>query len=194
TETARAAGQHVFIRPDTDVFFYLAFLHEVLARGAIDAAVVEAHTTGLDAVRALVAPWSPERCAEVTGIEPTTLRQMVGCYVTADGAALYSSTGVNMGTNGALASWLQEVINAVTGNLDRAGGTLVGRGIVDFPGFMAKRGLMLGDRLSRVGGFRSINGAFPGGILADEILTPGPRQIRGMFVTGGNPLLTMADS
>src|SRR5512136_198373 len=30
TETARAAGQHVFIRPDTDVFFYLSFLRELL--------------------------------------------------------------------------------------------------------------------------------------------------------------------
>ena len=34
----------------------------------------------------------------------------------------------------------------------------------------------------------------PGGILADEILTPGDRQIKALFVTGGNPLITMANS
>jgi anaerobic selenocysteine-containing dehydrogenase len=62
-----------------------------------------------------------------------TLRTMVDAYRTARGAALYSSTGVNMGGNGALAFWIQEVINAVSGNLDRRGGTLVGRGIMDFP-------------------------------------------------------------
>lgn len=39
-----------------------------------------------------------------------------------------------------------------------------------------------------------VNDAFPGGILADEILTPGEKQLRGLFVTGGNPLITMAGS
>ena len=33
TESARQLGEHVFIRPDTDVFFYLSFLHEVLRHG-----------------------------------------------------------------------------------------------------------------------------------------------------------------
>ena len=39
-----------------------------------------------------------------------------------------------------------------------------------------------------------VSDAFPGGILADEILTEGPRQIRALFVTGGNPLITMANA
>jgi formate dehydrogenase len=39
-----------------------------------------------------------------------------------------------------------------------------------------------------------VNDAFPGGILADEILTPGPKQVRALFVTGGNPLITMANA
>ncbi len=59
----------------------------------------------------------------------------MAAYAAADGAALYSSTGVNMGTNGVLAFWLQEVINAVSGNLDRRGGTLVGEGVMDFARF-----------------------------------------------------------
>ncbi|MEJ2006497.1 MAG: molybdopterin-dependent oxidoreductase, partial [Cyclobacteriaceae bacterium] len=39
-----------------------------------------------------------------------------------------------------------------------------------------------------------MNDAFPGGILADEILTPGERQVKALFVTGGNPLITMSNS
>ena len=73
--------------------------------------------------------WPAERSAEVTQIPADTLRAMVRDYVAADGASLYSSTGVNMGTNGSLCFWLQEVINAVSGNLDRPGGTLMGEGI-----------------------------------------------------------------
>lgn len=192
TETARAATDHVFIRPDTDVFFYLGFLNELIDSGGVDTSIVDAHTTGFDALADLVAPWTPERCAEVTGIAPEALRGIVAAYTAADGAALYSSTGVNMGSNGVLAFWLQEAINAVAGNLDRAGGTLVGKGIFDFARFGKRTGTLMSDDVSRVGGFRKTNDAFPGGILADEILTPGPGQIRALFVTGGNPLITMA--
>jgi len=155
---------------------------------------VARHTTGFDAVAALARPWSPERTAEVTRIPAATLREVVRAYREADGAALYGSTGMNMGTNGSLAFWLQEVINAVSGNLDRRGGTLVGRGIVDFARFGKRTGVMMKRHQSRLGGFTSVNDAFPGGMLADEILTPGPRQVRALFVTGGNPLITMPNA
>ena len=194
TETAKVADAHVFIRPNSDVFFFAAFLNEILARGAVDRAHVERFMTGFDDVARLVAPWTPERAEAATGIEAATLRAMVDDYLAADGAALYCSTGVNMGENGSLAFWLQEVTNAVTGNLDRAGGTIVGRGIVDFPAFGKKNGTLLRTDRSRVGGFRAVNDGFPGGVMADEILTPGDGQLRSLFVTGGNPLLTMANA
>lgn len=194
TESAKVAGEHVFIRPGTDVFFYLAFLHEVFARGGVSEARVAEHTRGAEALRGVVAAWTPERASEVTGIDPTVLRRMVTDYLTADGAALYCSTGVNMGPEGSLAFWLQEAINAVSGNLDRRGGTLVGQGVIDFARFGAKHGVLLRSDRSRVGGFPAVNDAFPGGTLADEILTPGPGKIRALFVTGGNPLITMPAS
>ncbi|HPG24636.1 MAG TPA: molybdopterin-dependent oxidoreductase [Myxococcota bacterium] len=194
TETAKIAGEHVFIRPGMDVFFYLSFLNELIATGGVDEALVRTHTRGFETVRALAAEWPPERTAEVTRIEPGVLREMVRAFREAKGAALYSSTGVNMGGHGALAFWIQEVINAVSGNLDRKGGTLLGRGIVDFAKFGARSGFGLREDRSRIGGFASVNDAYPGGILADEILTPGEGQLRALFVTGGNPLITMAGS
>jgi formate dehydrogenase len=115
---------------------------------------------------------------------------MVAVYKDADGAALYCSTGVNMGAHGTLAFWIQEVINAVSGNLDRAGGSLVGKGILDFP--RLAKGNLTKSNVSRVGGFGAVNDVFPGAILADEIRTEGPEQIKALFVTGGNPLITMA--
>jgi formate dehydrogenase len=150
--------------------------------------------SGLEEILELSSEWPAEKTARVTGIEASVLTDLVAAYLQADGAALYCSTGVNMGGQGALAFWIQEVINAISGNLDRRGGTLVGRGIMDFIRFGVKKGLLMKDRKSRIGGFGMVNDAFPGGILADEILTPGQGQIRGMFVTGGNPLITMAES
>lgn len=199
TETAKVAGEHVSIEPGTDVFFYLSFLHELVARDragkpALNRSRVTQHMRGLEEALALAEPWSPERTAPVTGIPPETLRAMVAAYAEADGAALYSSTGVNMGGHGTLAFYIQEVINAVSGNLDRRGGTLVGKGVIDFPKFGAKNGTLMRNDRSRIGDFASVNDAYAGGILADEILTPGEKQVRALFVTGGNPLITMANS
>jgi formate dehydrogenase len=194
TETAKVAGEHVFIRPNTDVFFYLSFLHELLASSKVDRARIDQHMTGFDELSRVAEAWSPERTAEVTRIPAETLRAMVRAYTQADGAALYCSTGVNMGTNGSLSFWLQECINAISGNLDREGGTLVSTGVIDFAAFGKKTGLLLHENESRIGNFQTVNDSMPGGILADEILTPGDRQIKALFVTGGNPLITMANS
>lgn len=192
TETAKSVGEQVFIRPDTDVFFLLAFLHEIIARNAVKRDLVTKYMRGLDDVAALVKPWTPEKQAEVTGIAPQKLRELVSAYLAADGAALYASTGVNQGSNGSTAFWILEVINAVTGNLDRRGGALMGQGVVDY----AKVTASADDKVfhSRIGNTRSFLGALPTALMADEILTPGPDQVRAMFVISGNPALTGTNS
>ena len=194
TETATVAGKHLFIRPSTDVFFYLSFLRELIDQNGIDDQFVQEHTIGINAIKEVVKEWSPEKTEEVTQIRASDLKEMVSDYIQADGAALYCSTGVNMGGNGSLAFWLQEVINAISGNLDKKGGTLVGKGVMDFIKFGVKNGILMRSDKSRVGGMTSVNDAFPGGLLADEILTPGKGQLKALFVTGGNPLITMPNS
>ena len=194
TETAKVAGEHQFIKPNSDVFFLLSFLQEVFASGRCDEAVVQRHASGLASLKSVVEAWTPERTAEATGVEPEALRQLVADFCSANGAAIVTGTGLGMGKDGTLSQWLAECIIAVTGNLDRKGGTLVGEGIFDFAGFAKKNGMFSRKARSRIGNFRELNGGFPGGILADEILTPGKDQIKAMFVTGGNPLMTMANA
>ena len=194
TETAKISGGHVFIKPGTDVFFYLSFLNELIRIDGVDRTIVEDHTTGFKELVELSAEWTPEKVADITGIPVAKMREMVRDYAEADGAVMYSSTGVNMGFNGTMAFWIQECINAVSGNLDRKGGSLVSKGLIDFAKFGKKNGILMRTDRSRIGDFSSVNDAFPGGILADEILTPGEKQIRALFVTGGNPLITMANS
>ena len=194
TETATIAGKHLFIRPATDVFFYLSFLHELINQNGVDEQFVQDHTIGIKALKKLAKDWPPEKTEEVTQIRALDLKEMVSDYIRADGAALYCSTGVNMGGNGSLAFWLQEVINAISGNLDKKGGTLVGKGIMDFIKFGVKNGILMRSDKSRVGGMTSVNDTFPGGLMADEILTPGKGQLKALFVTGGNPLITMPNS
>ncbi|HAC79136.1 MAG TPA: hypothetical protein DCG06_02490, partial [Deltaproteobacteria bacterium] len=184
TESAKVAGEHVFVRPNTDVFFYLAFLRELIAIGGVDEPRVREYMSGFEELQAAVEPWTPERAAEVTRIPADVLRRMVKTYSEANGACLASGTGIGQGTHGTLCAWLQEAINAVSGNLDRKGGSLVGEGVFDFAKFGVKTGMFVKKNHSRIGGFESVNDAMPGGLLADEILTPGERQVRALFVTG----------
>ena len=192
TESAKIAGEHLPIRPDTDVFFLLAFLNEVIARNGVRQDLVAAHMSGFAELAALAASWSAERQAEVTGISAARLRELVAAYLAADGAALYAATGLNQGSNGTLGFWILEAINAVTGNLDRCGGSLMGRGIVNFAKVAART--QYRDFRSRIGNTPSFLGALPMALLADEILEPGADRIRAMFVVSGNPQLTSTNS
>ena len=195
TETAKQIGTQVFIRPDTDVYFLLSFLHEVVSRDAIDHERVGLHMKGLDALRKVSESWPPERTSGITGVSAETLRAMVDAYTQADGAALFLSTGVNQGSQGTLAFWIQEAINAITGNLDRLGGTLVGYGYIkDFPKHARKSGHTMRDDVSRIGRLPSVVDTFPAGLMADEILIPGEGQVRALVCLSGNPLLTVPNS
>jgi anaerobic selenocysteine-containing dehydrogenase len=195
TETAKQLGTQVFIRPDTDIYFLLSFLHEVLSRDVIDHGHVNRYMKGLDLLRKVAELWPPERTAEVTGIPAETLRAMVDVYLEADGAALFLSTGVNQGSQGTLAFWIQEAINAISGNLDRLGGTIVGHGFIkDFPKHARKGGHTMRKDRSRIGQLPSVADTFPAGLMADEILTPGEGQVRALFCVSGNPLLTVPNS
>ena len=197
TETARQVGEHVFIRPDTDVFFLLSFLRRILQRfesGDIELPVqrIEKYMAGFDKLWQVVRDWPAERTVEITKVEPQTLHQLVDDYLAADGAALYLSTGVNQGSNGTLAFWVMEVINAITGNLDRLGGVQMGQGVIDYASVLAKAPTE--TNYSRIGNTPSFLEAFPCGIMADEILDPGIDQVRAMFVISGNPLLSSSNS
>ena len=123
-----------------------------------------------------------------------TIRAVARDWAAADGASVTMSTGVNMGRHGTLAYWLVQMLSFVTGNLDRRGGNIESVGY--YP--TARRARAAADPAraffdSRFGRIRHVRGSLPGNLLADEILTPGPGQVRALFVVAGNPLLSMAD-
>lgn len=188
TESAHTFGQHIAIRPETDIFFLLGFLNEMIARGGVDTARVAAYMNGYETIKEMVHPWTPERVEKVTRIPAATLRDLVGDYLAADGAAMYCSTGINQTRFGLSSFWLQEVINAISGNLDRRGGSLVGQPVFQVAVMPTE------PKFSRIDNVPYVNGNVPGALLADEILTPGKGRIRAMVNIAGNPLLSCTNS
>lgn len=188
TESAQTLGQHIAIRPETDIFFMLGFLNELIAQGGVNMDRVAAYMNGFDEVARIAKSWTAERVEAVTRIPAATLRQLVAGYIAADGAAIYCSTGVNQTRFGMLTFWIQEVINAVSGNLDRRGGSLVGSPVYALD-------MMNGEQqYSRIDNVPYVSGNIPGAVLADEILRPGKGRIRAMINLSGNPLLTFPNS
>lgn len=185
-------GALIQIQPDTDVYFLAALLHELERIGGFDEAALAAHGKHVDGFRAFIADYPPERVSGVTGVPAETIREVARDWKAARGASVTMSTGVNMGRHGTLAYWLVHMLSFATGNLDRRGGNVESVGY--YPS-AARAGRTDSARTffdSRFGRMRHVRGSLPGNLLADEILTPGPGQVRALFVIAGNPLLSVA--
>jgi anaerobic selenocysteine-containing dehydrogenase len=195
TETARAFDW-LPIRPDGDAFMLLSLVHVLFEEGLADAGAIARQARGAERLRELAAPFSPEATAAQTGISPDDLRDLARALATTERAAVYGRIGTSLGRSGTLTTLLLDAVNLIAGNLDREGGSMFGTLGLPLERLALKLGLALvpigHDRKprSRIGGFPSILASLPAAIMAKEITTPGPGQIRALFVSAGNPVLS----
>ncbi|MDO9313980.1 MAG: molybdopterin-dependent oxidoreductase, partial [Burkholderiaceae bacterium] len=192
-ESAAIAGEVLPIKPDTDVYLLAALLHVIERGPGFDAAALQRHGRNVDALRAFIAPWTPERVAPVTGIPAETIRALARDFAAAPAACAHMSTGVNMGRQGTLAYWLLHMLVFVTGNLGRPGGNFYSQGFYTRSTAAGANGprAMLDSAFGRMRQPGGVGIGLPGTLLAEHVLRPdGP--IRAMFVNSGNPVLSIA--
>ena len=189
TESAKAVGAHHFIRPGSDVYLLLALLHVLVRERGLDLTRAREFADGVDEFVALGEAWPPERVASLTDMEADTLRSVAAELHGSRGAALYMSTGVNMGPFGSLAYWLLQGLNLLTGNVDRRGGLLIPCGPFDALELATWMGLGgFDEHRTLVHGWHRVAGCFPAGALAEEIDNDHPQRLRALFVSAGNPV------
>ncbi|MGI8632762.1 MAG: molybdopterin-containing oxidoreductase family protein [Solirubrobacterales bacterium] len=190
SETA-GAHEHLPVRPDGDAPMLLSLLHVLFSEGLIDHEAVDDQARGLQGLAAMCAAWNPEMAAELSGVAPDTIRALAWDLAAADQAAVYGRTGSCLGRFGTLVSFLLDALNVVTGNLDAPGGAVFGEPPLALDDIAERFGLATyGAVRSRLGGFPDVIGNLPASLMAKEITTPGPGQIRAMFVSAGNPMLS----
>ncbi|PWW64552.1 molybdopterin-dependent oxidoreductase [Actinokineospora spheciospongiae] len=188
TETAKVADEHHFVRPGTDAALLLAMVRTILAE---DSANPPSYVDGIDVVREAVEGFTPEWAAPITGIDASTTERLAREFAGARSAVCYGRTGVSMQQHGAVCQWAIQVLNVLTGNIDRPGGALVTKPAVDVLKMVSPG--HFGAWRSRVRGLPEFAGELPVAVLAEEIETPGDKQIKAFVVNAGNPVLSTPD-
>jgi anaerobic selenocysteine-containing dehydrogenase len=199
TRTAEAADEHVFIRPGADAFLLLAMAHVLVTEELADPGEhLDGLICGLETVRALALGFPPEAVADACGIPADTIRRMARELAGAPTAAVYGRIGTTTTAFGTTASWLVDVLNVMTGNLDRAGGAMFTTPASGSPNTSGEpgrgRGVRTGRFRSRVRGLDEVFGELPAAVLAEEIQTPGEGQIRALITLAGNPVVSTPNS
>jgi len=186
TETAQRADGHIQPRPGMDYAILGHAIRELLIDGA-DRAYLAKHAQNLDGLKAAVERFTLERASAISGVEPQVLRDFVAAVRTAGRLSVETGTGVTMQRAGNVTQWLSLALMAVTGSLDREGGSWVNPGRInrkdrmDFPAAPE-------DGWNRPGPqsrpeLRGTGGDFPCAAMPDEIAAG---NLRAMAVFGGN--------
>ena len=198
SRTAEEADEHHAIIPGTDAHFLFAIAHTLFDEGLADPGGVAEHCAGIDEVERLAADFSPERVAPHCGIEAAEIRRIARELAAAPRAACYGRIGTCTQEFGTLASWLVDIVNVLSGNLDREGGAMFTRAAAGqrnsagTPG--VGKGIALGRWTSRVRGLPEVFGELPVVCLAEEIETPGEGQVRALITNAGNPVVSTPES
>jgi len=192
SETARVADRHLAIRPGSDALFLFALVHVLFRENLVALDRLADFTNGVDVVRELAREFTPEAVAEATGIAAEETRALARELAGAPRAACYGRIGTCTQEFGSLASWLVDVLNVLTGNLDREGGVMF-----PWPAHAAadprptRTGRVPYARWhSRVRGLPEFGGELPVATLAEEIDTPGEGRVRALVTVAGNPALS----
>ncbi|WP_244976063.1 molybdopterin-dependent oxidoreductase [Nocardia huaxiensis] len=188
TETARLF-EHVGIRPDGDAWLLASLLQVIFAEGLEDQAALQRQASGARELRDAVQRFTPEATAPITGLDPDSVRTLARDLARAGSAAVYGRTGTCLGRHATLVAFLIDALALVTGNLDAPGGSVFGKELVAVSELNARLGLIgYGKTRSRIGDFPDVLGTFPAAVMAKEITTPGPGQLRALFTSAGNPV------
>jgi anaerobic selenocysteine-containing dehydrogenase len=198
TKTADRAGEWVPIQPGTDALLLMAMVQVLFAEDLVDLAHLAPLVDGVGAVGRLAEAFTPEAVEAATRVPADTTRDLARALAAAPAGCVYGRIGTCNQEFGTLASWLVEVLNVLTGNLDRPGGSM-------FPDPVCwslttvrppdqAEGWDFARWNSRVRGAPEVLGQYPVSCLAEEIDTPGEGRIRALVVIAGNPVISAPES
>jgi len=198
TETARRAHIHMQARPGEDAAILAGMIRIILAEGLEDSEFVAANTQGVAALREAVEPFTADYVARRADIPEADLIAAARIFAGARNAGVSCGTGPSFATHSTLTEYLALCLASLCGHWAREGDLLAKPNVL-LPAYEARaqpwapfQAWGFEPRL-RVRGLGGCASGLSAAALADEILLPGPGQVKALIVAGGNPMMAWPD-
>jgi anaerobic selenocysteine-containing dehydrogenase len=198
TETAKFADIFLQPLPGEDCTILAGMIRLILEREWEDKDFLAQHAADLEALRAAVQPFTPDYVARRADIPVDTFIAAAEAFAHAKRGPAISATGPNMSPHSNLAEHLIGCLNVICGRFVREGERIENPGVL-YPRYPRPAQVVPAGRpwekgpKSRIGGYGTLGGEMMTGVMAEEILQPGPGQVRAMIVHGGNPASSVPD-
>jgi anaerobic selenocysteine-containing dehydrogenase len=198
TELARTADLHLQVRPGEDPTLLAGMVRVVLDEELYDREFVAAHVNGVDALREAVAAYTPEYVEGRAGVPAARMVQAARVFAAGPRGTAMTCTGVNMAPRPDVTQHLVLALNSLCGRFAREGDVVANPGVLK-PArawraeVQPPRDLWGKGPWSRFRGLGRFGIEMPINVFADEVLTPGPGQLKALVCVGGNPAVAFPD-
>ncbi|MEO5738402.1 MAG: molybdopterin-dependent oxidoreductase [Variovorax sp.] len=121
TDTCEIADLHLAIQPGSDVLLFHGMLHLMLWEGWTRPDYIGAHTSGFEALKATVRDCTPERVAQVCGIDPAALLEAARLFATSAATLSLYCQGLNQSSSGTAKNAALINLHLATAQIGRPG-------------------------------------------------------------------------
>ncbi len=115
------ADQWLQQKPGTDVALINGMMNVILSEGLADEAFIAERTEGFEDLKKLVAEFTPEKAAVITGLDAEEIRQAARTFAGAKSAAIIYAMGITQHTTGVDNVLSLANLAMLTGNIGRPG-------------------------------------------------------------------------
>jgi anaerobic selenocysteine-containing dehydrogenase len=198
SRTAEEADRWIAIRPGTDGLFLAAMANTMAEEGLVQlGGHAAAHVSGVDEVIAALAPFTPDVVAAATGVAADDIRRVARELCAAPSGSVYGRIGTTTTEFGTVTSWLIDVVNTFSGNLDRRGGAMFPKPVAGSANTRGRsgtgKGFSVGRGHTQVRKLPEVMGEYPASAMAEEI-TQAADPVRALITVAGNPVLSTPNS
>jgi anaerobic selenocysteine-containing dehydrogenase len=187
TPLSKMADQTISLRPGTETFYLLGLAQAIASNGWYEHQYLRDYTVGFQTLQEWLAPWTPQRVAEICGVDIGAVSGVALKFSRAAMGTVVRSETLLRTQYSTVSAWVWHIVHALTANLLRPGGAFEAHGLLDhqpvalaFPAENAPR--------TRVGQFPAVLLQSPATALTAEALTSGEGQLKALITVAGDPV------
>jgi formate dehydrogenase alpha subunit len=200
------ADQWIRQRPGTDVALLNGMMNVILSEGLADEEFIRERTEGFEEFRKTVEAYTPERAAEICGVEAEEIRRAARTFATAPSAAIVYAMGITQHTTGVDNVLTLANLAMLTGNIGKEGAgvnPLRGQNNVQgacdmgalpnvFTGYQPVSDPRVREKFERAWGVDYLPGT-PGLTLMEMMDAAHRGDLKVLYIMGENPLISDPD-